>query len=175
MPRAIPVPVRETILSRHQQGHSASRIAEDLDLPATTVRSLIQRLRSNPEALAPSYASDRPDHPLLEEVLDYRRENSQWGGELIRTFLLDDHPKEDVPTARTLQRWLRNAGLSPAPAGRKPTMRRRRSDTPHAVWQVDAVEQLVLASKEKASWLRVVDECSGAFLRTRIFPPGAVE
>src|SRR5262249_29502101 len=54
------------------------------------------------------------------------------------------------------------------------TVRWRRSDTPHAAWEVDAAEQMVLANGSEASWLRVVDECSGAFLQTRVFPPRAV-
>jgi hypothetical protein len=36
---------------------------------------------------------------------------------------------------------------------------------------MDAVEQLRLGSKQGVSWLRLVDEYSGAFLGTTVFPP----
>src|SRR4051794_18718958 len=135
MPRAIPVPVRQILLARHQQGQSAARIAEDLDLPASTVRSLLPRLLAAPDNLAPSYSTARSTPSLLQAALDYRRQRPGWGAGLICCHLRRDHRKEDVPTPRPVQRWLRRAGLSPAPPGRKPTTRRRRSDAPHAVWE----------------------------------------
>jgi hypothetical protein len=45
-----------------------------------------------------------------------------------------------------------------------------RADRPHYGWQTDASEELRLRSKQKVCWLRLVDECSGAFLQTIVFP-----
>jgi transposase len=175
MPRALAVPVRQTILARQQKGQDAATIAAELHLCLRTVQNLLRRFREAPDAVAPCYPTGpRPPHSLLDTILDYRREHATWGAALIRAHLGRDRPDLVVPCTRTLQRWLRGAGLSPAPPGRKGAARRR-AEIPHAVWQIDAVEQLPLASGQLASWLRVTDECSGAFLQTRVSPPGAVE
>jgi hypothetical protein len=41
----------------------------------------------------------------------------------------------------------------------------------HDFWQVDAKEQLQLASKQKACYLTRVDETSGCLLQAFVFPP----
>jgi hypothetical protein len=163
-------------LDRHRRGHGAITIAEDLDLPVRTVRHLLLRLQDDPDALSPSYGGKRAaPHPLLAEVLEYRRLHPAWGAELILTHIQRDRPNAVLPCARTVQRWLGSNGLSPAAPGRRIQSRRRRADTPHEVLQMDAAEQLSLLGGQKASWLRLVDECSGAFLHTRVFPLGTVE
>ena len=93
-----------------------------------------------------------------------------WGAELIRIYL-EDQGIPVIPCARTLQRWFQRFGLGPAPAGRKPPADRRASH-PHDIWQVDAAEEIALANGQRVSWLRVVDEFSGAVLHTAIFPLG---
>jgi hypothetical protein len=100
--------------------------------------------------------------------LDLRRAHPKWGAEYLRIHLR--RMGHRVPTTRTLQRWLRQAGLAPAPAGRPPRGDPSRAAAPHDVWQIDACERLALM-KGEASWLRIVDECSGAVLATVVFPP----
>lgn len=175
MPRAIPLPVRQIILARKQQGQDARTIAEDLNLCVRTVRHLLCRFQQGPDALRPCYGKNRrPPHPLLAEVLEYRRLHPAWGAELIRSQILTNKPNVSLPSARALQFWLRDNGLSPAPPGRKVHSRRRRAESPYEVVQMDAVEQLPIGSGQKVSWLRLVDECSGAFLHTRVFSLGTV-
>jgi hypothetical protein len=80
-------------------------------------------------------------------------------------------PTQTLPSARTIRRHLHQAGLQPAPAGRPPTPPRLpRAEQPHQGWQIDACEYLRLHSGQRVCWLRVVDECSGAFLQTVVFP-----
>jgi hypothetical protein len=96
-----------------------------------------------------------------------------WGAELLRVVLAQEQPAAILPATRTHRRHLRRAGLQPAPAGRPPTSRRQhvpRADVPHQGWQTDASEELRLQSGRRVCWLRVVDECSGAFLQTVVFP-----
>jgi transposase InsO family protein len=69
-----------------------------------------------------------------------------------------------------LQRWLREAGLTPPPVRRVGALDDRRASEPHQVWQMDAVEGLRLGDGSGACWLRLTDECSGAILATAVFP-----
>ena len=78
-------------------------------------------------------------------------------------------PDQSLPAERTLRDWFRQAGLSAAPAGRRPALSLDRATQPHQVWQMDASECLRLKPGEHVCWLRVVDEFSGAFLWTRVF------
>jgi hypothetical protein len=176
MPRPTPVPVRRAILSRWRAGDDAARIAEALDVPARTVRHLIRRLREHgEEALTPRYRrGPSPPDPVRGAALALRREHPRWGGPFIRSLLLRDHPAAAVPSARALQRLFRSHGLGGPPRPEVPAAPAGRAGRPHEVWQMDASEEIPLAAGGAASWLRVVDEFSGAALMTRVFPPRPV-
>src|SRR5205814_1983882 len=62
--------------------------------------------------------------------------------------------------------------LNPAPTGRRSAGESLRAQRPHETWQIDAAELVRLRSGERVSWLRIVDECSGAVLWTVVFPQG---
>jgi len=180
MPHPIPVPVRQVMIQRAEQGQSAGLIARSLGLVARTVRQLLQRLRKQgPNALATSY-SGRP-HPsqsrtLIEEAIQLRRAHPTWGAGLVRVLLRRHYPKAPIPAERTLQRWFRCAGLIPAPSGRRSGPSSYcRAQQPHAVWQMDAADQVALRNGTQVCWLRIADECSGAVLETTVFPPGLLE
>jgi hypothetical protein len=178
MAAPIPLPLRRALWQRLQQGQSPATIAAALSLAPRTVRHLIHRLRAlGTDALAPSY--HRCDHPLdpttqvlYQQTLAWRRAHPNWGAGLLRVLLQRDYPNADVPCERTLQRWLALAGLGSAPTGRRPAASFLRADRPHHVWQIDAAEQVRLRSGKCVSWLRIVDECSGAVLWTVVFPHG---
>src|SRR5579863_5268466 len=175
MPASIPIPVRQTILHRWQKGDSVAKVAEELQLSERTVRHLVRRFaQRGEEALAPDYArcgtkKIAVDSGSFQKAIDMRQQHPRWGGGLIRVMLQE--ADEPCPSVRTLQRWFQNGKLSPAPPGRRPASEKQRARCPHETWQMDAVDQLRLASGERVSWLRLVDECSGAVLKTVIFPP----
>jgi hypothetical protein len=79
--------------------------------------------------------------------------------------------QQNLPSERTLQRWFRQQGQPSSLPGRRPAAETGRAIHPHQSWQMDAVEQLRLGSKQGVCWLRFVDEYSGAFLSTTVFPP----
>src|SRR5687767_15398195 len=54
-----------------------------------------------------------PLAPLREEALQLRREHRGWGAAYLRVHLRLRCPGRPVPSARTLQRWLADAGLAP--------------------------------------------------------------
>jgi hypothetical protein len=180
MPTPTPLPIRQAIARRFQQGQTAAQIAQALHLPPRTVRQLLQRLRHQPtQDLAPSYRRTSPpqagaQHPLYPDVVGLRQLHPTWGAGLLRVMLRQTFPQRDLPCPRTLQRWLQQAGLAPAPTGRRPHSQAARARQPHAVWQVDACERIPLRAGQRASWLRIIDECSGAILWTKVFPPGRV-
>ena len=179
MPHPIPLPVRQVIVQRAEQGQSASLIARSLGLVSRTVRQLLQRLRvQGNNALATSYPSGSfPQTPrfraLVEEALQMRRAHPTWGAGLVRVMLHRDYPAAPIPAERTLQRWFRRAGLIPAPSGRRTgPSSYHRAQQPHEVWQMDAADQVALRNGKQVCWLRIADECSGAVLETAVFPPG---
>ena len=75
-----------------------------------------------------------------------------------------------VPSARTLQRWFKAKGVYKAKSS-FPLTQPLWATAVHDIWQVDAKEQLQLASKEKACYLTIVDETSGCLLQAFVFPP----
>ena len=178
MPAPVPVAVRQAIARRHGRGESPAAIARGLGLPVRTAQHLVARGRHLGEAaLMPAYPRGPRPRPRATErlrdlALSLRREHPTWGAGLIRLFL-QLPPGQRPPAERTLQRWFRQAGLGPAPRGRRPAAAApaARAARPHEVWQVDAKEQVRLRSGQRVSWLRIVDECSGAILWTRVFPP----
>src|SRR5262245_53170878 len=178
MPRPLPVPVRQAIGQRLQAGQDGPTIAAALDVEPRTVPLLVGRFRqTGPSALDPSYnrcgaAPPKPAESLVPAALGLRRQHPTWGAGLIHVMLRHPLPDDSGPSVRTLQRWFQRAGLSPAPAGRRPTASCRRAQRAHEVWQMDAAELVKLRTGQLVSWLRIVDECSGAVLRTAVFPPG---
>jgi transposase len=143
-----------------------------------TVQRLFARFgQRGADGIAPDYprcGQQQPqatDPQLVEQLCQARRQHPRWGSEMLR-LELEDHD-DGVPCARTLRRHLHAAGLQPAPAGRTPAAPRprvARAQRPHQGWQADASEELRLKGQQRACWLRLVDECSGAFLKTVVFP-----
>jgi hypothetical protein len=181
MPHPTPMPLRRVIVQRADQGQSVSTIARSLGLVCRTVRHLLRRIKiQGKAALAASYPSRAYPHTLefrelVDEGLELRREHPTWGAGLICVFLRRRHPKQELPSGRTLQRWFRHAALSPAPSGRRSGSQPKRAQRPHEVWQMDAADQVALRGGKLVCWLRIVDECSGAVLETAVFPPGVLE
>jgi|SRR5262250_477559 len=181
MPRAIPVPVRRVLWQRAQQGQSTQTLAHALGLSPRTARSLCRRLRlRGAEAIAPDYRPPPPPphakpRDCVEAVCQTRRDHPAWGAGLILVILREEQPQHAWPSERTAQRWLRRAGLAPAPKGRRPGANTTRATAPHEVWQMDGADCIGLASGQQVCWLRVVDEFTGAALRTTLFPPAALE
>src|SRR5262249_52770655 len=154
-------------------------LAEEFKLSERTVRHLVRRFDQRGQSgLVPDYSrcATKPAAPASaarQKALQMRAQHPDWGGGLIRVLLQEE--LGTCPCERTLQRWFRQAALTPAPAGRRPAKDETRARQPHEVWQMDAAERMGLASGEQVSWLRIADECSGAVLQTRIFPPGVLE
>src|SRR5262245_8478638 len=181
MPRAIPVPVRRALWQRAQLGEPTKALAGAFGLPPRTVRSLCRRFRlQGPEPIAPRYQPPPPPPPAraaecVAPVCQTRRDHPGWGAGLILVVLREQPLHRPLPSERTAQRWLRRAGLAPAPKGRRPGANTERATAPREVWQMDGADCLGLATGQQVCWLRVVDEFTGAALRTTVVPPEALE
>jgi hypothetical protein len=179
MPCAIPQPLREEIVSRHQAGETLAGIALDLKLCYRSVRGIWQRYRQRGAAgLPPDYArcgrpGPRGAPELYAAALAAKRAHPRWGGTLIRLHLGEQFPAQPLPSVRTLQEWFRQAGLQ-TPRNRRPSAPRTRAREVHAVWQLDGKEGMRLADGTPTVTLTLVDEASGAVLSTAAFPPQQV-
>jgi DNA-binding transcriptional ArsR family regulator len=180
MPAAIPRPIREESVRRCQTGEALSTVAEALGLSYRTVRRHWRRFREQGEpGLDNAYlhcglSGPRFAKAIYQSALALRREHPRFGAGLIRLRLEDRFPGQDLPSERTLNRWIREAGLQPL-RGRRPRVPLNRAKTPHEVWQIDAKERLRLADGQGCCQLSVVDEGSGATLGVVPFPPLALE
>lgn len=182
MGRAISVPQRQVIFQRTGLGHQADDVADDLGLNPKTVRTLMARFaKAGAAGITPGYArcglnqARRSDVDLIGEVIMMRCQHTTWGAGIIRVVLAERHPDRTLPSERAILRAFAKVGLNPAPAGRRRGGPGRRAERPHDTWQIDAADQMKLVDTARASWLRIVDECSGAVLETAVFPPRVLE
>jgi hypothetical protein len=175
MPAPLPPPLRRLILLRSRRGQTAAALAHERQLRPRTVRHLRQRAGDPASPLGTAYrpGPGRPaeDHPLRARALALRQQHPTWGAGYIRARLATEADSATVPSERTLQRWSRRERHPPAAGGRRSPTATDRAAAPHDTWQRDAVEQLRTADGQGACWLRLVDEDTGAFLGTTVFPP----
>jgi len=155
---------------------TAPAVAEELAVSLRTVRRLFRNFAQRGEdAIAPRYGScgARPScgtrQGLLDEALQLRTQHPTWGAPLIQIKMRHAHPRRVLPSPRTLQRWFEKQAVPAAPTGRRPAMVVAAAERPHEVWQMDAVEKTPLATGHGISWLRIVDEWTGAVLDTKVF------
>jgi hypothetical protein len=178
MPRAVPPPVRQALWAAATGPRaSTTELAERFGLPARTVRRLLQSARAAGKPTAPAYhTGPRPGaaSAVCAAALLLKEEHPAWGARFILGVLAESHHEDDLPHERTVRRWFRSRDKVPAPAGRRPE-RLPRAKKPHQRWQVDAADQMHLADGSDLSWLKGMDECSGAALGTALFPPRAVQ
>ena len=175
MPRALASAVRKAIWKRSQSGKHPSEIAAEFHVSERSVRRLIADIESRgKEALQASYDAcgvrrSKEYKKHRQRTLKLRQQHSKWGAGRLLLELAELYPQDELPCKRTLERWLHQERIPPAPAGRPSAPAKARADAPHKVWQVDAAEQKRLASGKMISWLRIADECSGAVLKTIVF------
>jgi hypothetical protein len=181
MPQAIPVPIRQKIVMRHEAGESLAKIASEMKLSYDTVRGIWRRYRDRGEAgLKPDYdqcGKKGPRAPKLvhRAAIWLKRAHPKWGAVLIKLLIEDKWPRLKVPHARTLQRWFGAAGVNRHARRRLVGQNHARGKEVHDVWQMDAKEQIGLADGSEVSWLTLSDEKSGAVIAGEVFFPGAVD
>ena len=176
MGSALTMSMRQLVIEEKTKGKSLLVISEQYHLSYSTLRNLWKRYQvEGAQGLVPHYKSCGPSKPksnalIYRAALWLKRQHEQWGAPLIRLILQERYPHILVPSARTLQRWFKAKGVYKA-KNFFPLSQPLRAAAVHDIWQVDAKEQLQLASKEKACYLTIVDEKSGCLLQAFVFPP----
>jgi hypothetical protein len=175
MPAPVPLPLRQRLWQLAQRGLAAADRAARFRLPLRTVQHLRRRLRRARGTLRPAYrpGPGRPrwaGDPLPAQALALRQAHPARGAGYIRVRRRDAHPDTPLPSVRTRARWFARPSPRPAPPGPRPQADSRRAAQPHEVWPRDAADQLRLRGGPGACWLRLVEECSGAFLPTVVSP-----
>jgi hypothetical protein len=177
MPQALSQVLRQEIWQQRGKGKGSGAIAGDLGISRRSVTRILAR---GVEGLKPSYERcGRNGREYGEAVrtvaVTLKRAHPGWGAVVIQLELAKELGKtERLPKERTLQRWFRRAGVA-VKRERKPAGARPRGQRVHAVWEVDAKEQVTLGDHSRASVLMAVDEASGALVAATSFPPRALQ
>jgi len=179
MPSAIANEIRREIIARHEGGETLRSIRESSGMSYETVKHLWQHWQQYGQ-VEPRYERAREhkirgEQAVYEAAVAFKDAQVGWGAKLI-LIKLAQMGHDRLPSARTLQRWFRRAGVS-----RSAKVRQRnqpyveRGQQVHEVWAVDAKEHMQLSDGRWASWLLISDEASGAVLHGEVFPPALLD
>ena len=180
MPAATCISDREEIVCRHKSGETLAQIAREMNLAYMTVHGVWQhyhqtgQLKPNYQACA--HTKVRTDPAIYEQAVALKALHPTWGAGLIWVELAEQFAEADLPSERTLQRWFHRGGVAQHwthDSHKEPSV--GRGQQPHAVWAMDAKEDMTLADGSYASWLLIGDEGSGALLQADLFPREALE
>ena len=130
------------------------------------------------QGLAPNYSScGRPVPPQIQQLLhiacDLKRDHPAWApGDPTPTARARADGR--LPSIRSLQLAFVRAGVHRPRRLRAAVVVVSQAVEPHEIWQVDAVENVPLATGQRICWPTVTDEVSGAILATEVSPPPPV-
>ena len=177
MATPIPYDVRKKIVEHRQSGLAYKSISDLLGYPIVSIKRIWYRFREmGDEGLVPVY--DRCGRkkvypkPVRDKVSELQ--DGEQGAPYLRSLLFEHYGAGEVPSERTVQRWLHQGGGS-RPRGR-PKSKGEWTDEPMHTLQADGKSGLVLKDGTVVSWINVADEATGSNLCTVLFPlrPGRV-
>lgn len=181
--------VREKILDFRLAGYNMREISKVLSISYGSVRELCKRSAvcsgsADKSVLLPRYHLCGPQKKeysleVIEQSLALKRLHPLWGAGRISLALnrscasaaatSPSVNSEKQPAIRSLGRWFRENNLIKPPRQTgEPTIGRAKAV--HNIWEVDAKEQLTLQDGQAACYLTMVDEKSGAWLASPVFP-----
>ena len=190
MAQAHDILVRESVLIYRKRGYTMRETSDLLNISYDSVRTLCQRYAAcdqsdggHKSALLPRYANCGPQEKyynpdMVQAALALKRLHPRWGAPRLHLALgleisaenaENAEKPEELPSIRTLERWFREHNLvKPKRQTGEPSIGRARAV--HNIWEVDAKEQLELLDGQHACYLTMVDEKSGAWLASPVFP-----
>jgi transposase len=174
MGQATGILLRERIIQLKQENYTLEKISEELSLTYSNVRTIWGRYQKEGiSGLQTSYSNCGKSKPSSDNVV-YRASlwlkhlHAHWGTPRVHTGLQSRYGV-DVPTIRTLNRWYKDAQLT-KPRSKINRVTIGKSTAAHNIWQVDAKENLTLGDGQESCYLTIVDEKSGAWLASLVFP-----
>jgi len=174
MGQALPLNLRQQIVTFHQSGLSYTSIAKATGKSYDGVRKIVRQYKSTGLAgLRTKYGQNRTiqsDKLVYRCALWLKRHHPQWGAPLIRSLLYNRYPTKAIPTIRTFQLWFRAQSLN-RPKSTSPKLNISQNIEVHQTWQIDAKERFCIANGQRVCWLNISDEYSRSLLDSRVFPP----
>lgn len=178
MAEITPLAIRQEVIRLKELGKKRSEISRELNLCYSIVWDMCNRHTLEGEiGLQSKYGNCGKQAPQRSDVI-YRsalwlkRLHSEWGADYIHCRLSERYPTLELPTTRTFQNWFKTASLNGKLKSKMPVFEAKRAKEVHQIWQIDSKEQLVLANKDDACYLTVVDEHSGSLLAAESFLKG---
>jgi hypothetical protein len=174
MGQATGILLRERIIQLKQANYTLVKISEELPLTYSNVRSIWGRYqKEGASGLQTSYSKcgkSKPsrDNVIYQASLWLKHLHAQWGTPRIHAGLQSRYGLK-VPSIRTLNRWYKDAQLT-KPQSKINRVVIGKSTAVHNIWQVDAKENLRLTDGQECCYLTLVDERSGAWLASLVFP-----
>jgi len=174
MPKALPMAIRQSIISQHKSGISKSKIACNLQVGRTTVHSLISEYEEKGEqGLHTNYGNcgkPRPDESdfIYRAVKCFRTWHPTWGGEKIHATLSQLRPELKLPKVRTFYKWF-HWNKQIIAKSKIPKEGAQWASHLHEGWQIDAKEEMQTKDGQKNCWLNIVDEHSGTVIDPPVF------
>ena len=164
---------RQQIIALRKEGYDYGSISQSLNMSFSTVRAICQLYKKQGESGLVTHYDNCGKEPVSRTNLIYRASlwlkhlHPLWGTPRIHTKLRGRYGQV-VPTIRTIDRWYKAVGLHKA---RSHNQRESigKSTAVHNIWQVDAKENLKLVDGQKACYLTITDERSGAWLASLVF------
>ena len=167
--------IRQSVISQYKKEIAKSRIACNLKIGRTTVHSIISKYEQEGEkGLIPKYDNCGKPRPqssdfIFRSIRCMRTWHPSWGGDKIRSKMLQLRPHLDLPEVRTFYRWFHwNKQIDPK--SKAPKEQARWAKHLHEGWQIDAKEEILTANGYKNCWLNIVDEHSGTVIDPPVFP-----
>jgi DNA-binding CsgD family transcriptional regulator len=168
--------VRQRAAVLRSTGLTFSQIALELKISLRTAKNWLKRYQTEGETgLIARYkncgcwvkAEDEKSFRLVRLIKNL---HPTWGVPFILVKIKDKYPELKMQSIRHYQRRLSVVhDHMPKEILPKPSVERSR--TAHDCWQIDAKERLVLQDGQRACYLTITDEATGAILAAESFPP----
>jgi len=171
----VDIEVRKSIIELKKSGEKLTEICQLVSLPYRTVSNIWQRYKKygllNLGANYTNCGSLQAQHfkSIKSKCIDFKILHPRWGTPRIHLELKKLYSQNEIPSIRTLHSWYRKANLiKPKHQENAPIIGSAKAV--HNIWQIDAKERLIMTDKQKACYLTIVDDKSGACLEALVFP-----
>ena len=177
MAAPIPSDVRRKIIDLRQAGMAYGKISGLLGYPVVSIKRVWYRFgRLGEDGLLTKYrlSGRKKVYPPPVRQKASELKDGEQGAPYLRSLLFEEFEADKVPSERTVQRWLKQAGQN-RPRGRPKSKGDWTDEAMHTL-QIDGKSGLELKGGRKVSWVNVADEATGGNLCTVLFPlcPGRI-